>query len=353
MAIELTGDSGFRRAYEAPNGEESSFDVLYRRYYPRLVHLCVGRLGDRAAAEDLAQETLLRLLNAGAGFDTSLPPWPWLKVVATRLCLDHLEAGQRRDRLERVGPRSEDSETPWRMVEERPLLALALKSLPRRQQIALALRYLDGWDSDDVANRLGLTRGGLEQLLFRARKKLLAQYRRISGEIRILMPTTFLSRTRNRFAKFRANSPVLRAGAISVNLVEAGARLLVGVVLTVAVVGLLQAGTGVDADTRKSPEDTSRIENAKQESSRSPAPTHDEKATRSFTAKVSSDGLAKGPETSISASVQTNKGTVRGKLEAKLPGNHRVDVPAGVDTDRECDYSVVQQQLCDAIDRMP
>src|SRR5947209_4161235 len=63
--------------------------TLYLRYFPPLVGLCQKRLRERAAAEDLAQETLLRAFAHLRGFDRSRPLWPWLKAVATNLMVDY------------------------------------------------------------------------------------------------------------------------------------------------------------------------------------------------------------------------------------------------------------------------
>src|SRR3954447_13125356 len=70
-------------------GNTDGFEILYRRYYPRLVRVCARHVRDDHLAEDLAQETLLRALRCVAGYDTSRPMWPWLKTIATRLCYDH------------------------------------------------------------------------------------------------------------------------------------------------------------------------------------------------------------------------------------------------------------------------
>src|SRR5438132_9041447 len=65
----------------------ASFEAFYRRYQPALVSTCTTLTGSRAAAEDLAQETLLRAYQHIDGLDADRA-WGWLKTVASRLAID-------------------------------------------------------------------------------------------------------------------------------------------------------------------------------------------------------------------------------------------------------------------------
>lgn len=159
--------------------EPDDFDVLYRRFFPRLVRLLRSRVGEREAAEDLAQETLVRAFQHIDDFDTSRPLWPWLKTIATNVAIDHV----RRRGPETVMDLGHDQvrcEFGW--SEETPVLMEAMARLPKRQQVALSLRYLDDWRSGEAAGFLGLSRTSFEQLLLRARRKLRNAYAEISAE---------------------------------------------------------------------------------------------------------------------------------------------------------------------------
>lgn len=162
------------------DGDSGAFEMLYRQYFQRLVRLCAARTNDVAAAEDLAQETLLRALSNMDRFQMDRPMWPWLKTIATRLVID--QARQRRAELDPDpgSAQAVEDETGW--LEERPILAEALKGIPGRQRVALALRYLDDWSPAEAAEALGLSRPAFDQLLFRARGKLRREYQRVCGE---------------------------------------------------------------------------------------------------------------------------------------------------------------------------
>lgn len=162
---------------------EPGFEDLFREYFPRLVAIARPVTCDTALAEDVAQETLSRLYARADRLDFSEPIWPWLKTVAMRLAIDQFRRNDREMPSESqvfsedTGPRGREDQY-W--CEEGPQLVLALKELSARQRLAVALRYLEDKDPVDAAVLLGLSKPAFEQLLFRARRKLLAEYRRVT-----------------------------------------------------------------------------------------------------------------------------------------------------------------------------
>jgi RNA polymerase sigma-70 factor (ECF subfamily) len=175
-------------------GERDAFDVLYRRYFPRLVRLCTRLTRDAAAAEDIAQETLVRAHEHLAQFDQSRPMWPWLKTIARNLLVDHTRAHGRELPTEE-SVEFGHSNHGW--TEEREVLAQALAKLPPRQRTAVALRYIEDWDGPQAAEFLGLSGLAFRQILHRARRKLQTEYRKIAEPVMgaILVPVSWLRRT--------------------------------------------------------------------------------------------------------------------------------------------------------------
>ena len=168
-------------------GDLDSFDILYGRFFPRLVRLC-ARVGARDEAEDLAHEALLRARAVLPSFDTARPLWPWLKAIATRLTIDR---GRRTAREIPVAFFAEDAvvDTGSSLVEERALLVEAMRNLTAAHRTALRLRYVEDWTTEQAAAFLGLTSTAFKQLLYRARGRLRAEYRRLSGPLAgVLLP---------------------------------------------------------------------------------------------------------------------------------------------------------------------
>ena len=93
--IDLTRDRELVEAWQA--GDASAFDDLYRRHFDRVRAFCQRRVGDRAEAEELAQEAFVKALQALPSFDGERRFYPWMTVIASRLCIDH---HRRRSRVE-------------------------------------------------------------------------------------------------------------------------------------------------------------------------------------------------------------------------------------------------------------
>ncbi len=70
-------------------GDVEAFEELYRRYHGRLVAYCTRRVGDRHTAEELAQEAFVKALRAMPRFAGERRFYPWMTVIAQRLCIDH------------------------------------------------------------------------------------------------------------------------------------------------------------------------------------------------------------------------------------------------------------------------
>src|SRR5688572_2850823 len=80
---------------QALAGAAPAYEALVRRWSPRVMGVCHTRVGRAAAAEDLAQETLLRGLKALPTLAEPEKFGPWLCGIASRTCLDWLKKSER------------------------------------------------------------------------------------------------------------------------------------------------------------------------------------------------------------------------------------------------------------------
>ncbi|HEV7535935.1 MAG TPA: sigma-70 family RNA polymerase sigma factor, partial [Acidimicrobiia bacterium] len=160
------------------DGDEAAFRALVDRHRPWLVRFCTGLLGqDVHAAEDAAQESLLKLHAAARRDGRTLRVRPWLTVVARNTCVDE----QRKRRPELPGELPERAAVGDDPFALDPALAEAWPRLAGRHREVLYLREVLGFSYKEIGSVMGLTMPATETLVFRARAALRREYERSGG----------------------------------------------------------------------------------------------------------------------------------------------------------------------------
>ena len=156
-------------------GDPMAARVLTGRLAPVALRVAYRMLGERAEAEDIAQEAMLRLWKQA-------PDWQaggakvstWLYRVVTNLATDRLRR-RRSVPLEAV-PEPVDTApgAVGRMVEadRAAALGLALLALPERQRQAVVLRHLEGLGNPEIAAIMGIGVEAVESLIARGKRGL-------------------------------------------------------------------------------------------------------------------------------------------------------------------------------------
>jgi RNA polymerase sigma factor (sigma-70 family) len=176
---------------QALAGRAPAFEELVRRWAGRVTALCHARAGRADAAEDLAQETLLRAFR---GLRTLAEPdkfGPWLCGIATRTCLDWLKSKQRTQVpfSTLVGERTIDqvlapaaiSEPELDRQDELHRLMAEVEALPEECREVVMLYYYQDLTYRDLAQLLGVSPATINARLTRARSLL---RERLSGAAR-------------------------------------------------------------------------------------------------------------------------------------------------------------------------
>jgi RNA polymerase sigma-70 factor (ECF subfamily) len=164
------------------NGDVAAARALTLRLTPRAFGHALRMLGDRAEAEDVAQEAMLRLWRIA-------PEWrqgeakvtTWLYRVVSNLCTDRLRKARRTTPLDAADdPPSPEPGAVARMAEADRIAALhaALMDLPERQREAVSLRHLEGLANPEIAAVMDISVEAVESLTARGRRAL---QRRLEG----------------------------------------------------------------------------------------------------------------------------------------------------------------------------
>jgi RNA polymerase sigma factor (sigma-70 family) len=165
-------------------GSEEAFEALFRRYRPRIVGYVRGMVSDHARAEDITQEAFMSALRGLQSSDQEISFRPWMYEIAKNACIDHLRRARRGTEVsidsDDFSPQEEgrisqsvsgtDAEVARR--KELESLQMAFGDLPDSQHQILVMRELEGLSYDHIGSRMGLSRGAVESLLFRARRTL-------------------------------------------------------------------------------------------------------------------------------------------------------------------------------------
>jgi RNA polymerase sigma-70 factor (ECF subfamily) len=179
-------------AYQAGNAD--AFAELFDRYGGSVYGFFVRRLPDRRSAEDLFQETFLRLHRGRNAYDGRRPFRAWLFGIVHHLLLDQLRDHRRWSRTESLDDRVEigcesaraaaapelASEAPCpesqASVRERTAaLTTALRALSPDEGTVLLLARLEGLSYSEIANVIGRSTAATKQLAYRALRRVRAE----------------------------------------------------------------------------------------------------------------------------------------------------------------------------------
>jgi RNA polymerase sigma-70 factor (ECF subfamily) len=161
---------------QAGQGDRLAAGALVVRHTDKIFAASYRMLGSRAAAEDVTQETFLRLWkNAGRWRPESARLETWLFKVAMNLCIDNLRK-RRREAPEEAAPERADpaprADGALAAAERRREVEAAIAALPERQRMAITLNHYEELSNSETAEILGVSVEAVESLLARGRRAL-------------------------------------------------------------------------------------------------------------------------------------------------------------------------------------
>ncbi|HEV2890436.1 MAG TPA: sigma-70 family RNA polymerase sigma factor [Frankiaceae bacterium] len=165
----------------ASDDSDERFQVLYRRYYGRVKGLAARRF-PTFDAEDVAQETMVRVLLHAHRIDPARDPWPYIAAIAVNVARDFGRA-----RVPEAPLTEESYERELAPPADEPVLAAdrsravqdVLAGLAPGSRQVLALQAFDEMTVGEIAAFLGTNDNAVRQKLFRARN----QFRRALASV--------------------------------------------------------------------------------------------------------------------------------------------------------------------------
>jgi RNA polymerase sigma factor (sigma-70 family) len=182
MAHDATNmtDADLLAAFAA--GDRDAALTLTHRLTPRVMGQAFRMLGNRAQAEDVAQDAMMRLWKIAPDWDADRAQvTTWLYRVVANLCTDVLRKRGRGVALDAIEEPSSDAPSVAQTLQTRAredALRTALADLPERQAQAVSLRHLEELGNPQIAVIMDTNERTVESLIARGKRALIA---RLSG----------------------------------------------------------------------------------------------------------------------------------------------------------------------------
>ena len=157
---------------------DQQFESVLATYQDKVFRLCYAMLGDRAAAEETAQDVFVRIWKALAGYRGEAALSTWIYAITRNACLTALKArtGRRGISLESPGVRAaaERAASDLRGPDRQPDILRFVGELPANYRQVVLLFYMEERSYEEVALMLDLPLGTVKTWLHRARTQLAA-----------------------------------------------------------------------------------------------------------------------------------------------------------------------------------
>lgn len=168
-------------------GDHDAFRALVERYSPKVFRLAYRMTGNEQDAEDVVQETFLRVYRRLSQFESRANFGTWLYRIGVNTAFDQMRGRQRR--MGSLGQADPEGDGPALEVasrdpqpdrlalsnEVRRELIAALAILAPKEKAAFVLRHFEGMSIDEISGVLGLRANAAKNCIFRAVQKLRAR----------------------------------------------------------------------------------------------------------------------------------------------------------------------------------
>ena len=159
----------------ARRGEASAWEHLYRRFERPVYTLALRLTGEREEAQDVLQDTMLKLFDRIGEFRAEAPFWGWLRQIAVNEALMRLRRRSRQPLTEEADDENlEAHATLPPQAADAALLARALQAMPDATRSVLWLYHAEGYTHEEIARLMQRTPSFSKSQLSRGTRRLRA-----------------------------------------------------------------------------------------------------------------------------------------------------------------------------------
>jgi RNA polymerase sigma factor (sigma-70 family) len=173
----LAGKTDVELTAAVGRGDLNALGALFQRHHERVHAICYRMTGDSAVADDLVQESFLRILKYSKGFGGRAAFTTWLYRLVRNVCLDHLNAESRNQTRAAMMIVEHEHEAPNQQESDPRLDALrnALHRLAPDKRDVLVLSRYEGLSYAQIAEICETTVGAIKVRAHRAMRELRQQ----------------------------------------------------------------------------------------------------------------------------------------------------------------------------------
>ncbi len=157
---------------QAREGDLAAFERIYGKFHRRIYGVCLKMTGDQSVAEELTQDTFVRVWQKLHLYEAHRSFGAWLYRVAVNVVLSDRRSQRRRARV--IDARSEPPEPGEPQASVGPEAGLdlekAMDRLPPRARVVFVLHDIEGHRHEEIARLIGVAVGTSKAQLHRARK---------------------------------------------------------------------------------------------------------------------------------------------------------------------------------------
>lgn len=171
----------------ALTGDRAAFAQIYERFYARAFRLAYGMTGNCMAAEDLTQEIFMRAFQRLEHFggQSSFATWFYRLAVNYSLSYRRKERVNKQDshsdKLEFLASHALQIESEVLQNQLKSEIHSALLELGEEMRMVIILKDIEGWNYEEIAERMNCSQGTVASRLNRARKQLAQKLRHLKG----------------------------------------------------------------------------------------------------------------------------------------------------------------------------
>lgn len=154
----------------ALDGDNHSFSELVRRHKSTVASAAMNMLGNIEESNEIGQQTFIRFYKSMGSFKRKSSLKTYLTRIAINLCLNHLKRRQNfANRTIDLDQAQHVSSTDFSStMESKEVINLALQKLDEKHRSVIVIRMIQGYDTNDAADILGIPRGTVLSRLKRA-----------------------------------------------------------------------------------------------------------------------------------------------------------------------------------------